>query len=81
MDGIRVVSNWRVNALCAEIPGDLWFADSTHTAENKRAKQICKECPVRQECLEDALVHNMQHGIWGGMTPLERRSLKRKMKR
>lgn len=75
------MAHWHSKALCVEIPGDLWFADSTHTAENKRAKQICKECPVRVECLEDALKGNIQFGVWGGLTPLERRALKRKMRR
>ena len=49
--------------------------------EFRRSKEICFECPVREECLQDALVSNMQFGIWGGLTPQERRSLKRKMKR
>ena len=73
--------DWHSKALCAEIGSDLWFADSTHTAENKRAKQMCFECPVRVECLEDALRGNIQFGVWGGLTPLERRALKRKMRR
>ena len=34
-------------------------------------KVICKECPVRLECLEFAIDHGCT-GIWGGMDAGER---------
>lgn len=39
----------------------------------RRAKTICRGCPVVDECLEFALRSREQHGIWGGMTEIERR--------
>jgi WhiB family redox-sensing transcriptional regulator len=81
VDGIRAVNNWRVNALCAEIPGDLWFSEATQTVENRKAKEICQACPVKEPCLVEALEAKIDYGIWGGLGPMERRSLKRKMKR
>ena len=41
-----------------------------------RAKLICRECPVRAECLEYALAHGEQ-GIWGGMSEDERADILR----
>jgi WhiB family redox-sensing transcriptional regulator len=39
------------------------------------AKSICETCKVRQECLEYAICNNEVHGIWGGLTEIERRRL------
>jgi WhiB family redox-sensing transcriptional regulator len=32
-------------------------------------------CPVRTECLADALDNRVEFGVWGGMTERERRAL------
>lgn len=40
------------------------------------AKAVCKECPIKMQCLEYALT-NEEHGIWGGLGPAERQSLVR----
>lgn len=42
------------------------------------AKQACLSCPVRAECLRRALETGERYGIWGGMTPDERRDLARR---
>lgn len=31
-----------------------------------RAKALCGECPVRDECLEAALERKEPYGVWGG---------------
>jgi WhiB family transcriptional regulator, redox-sensing transcriptional regulator len=47
-------------------------------AAQNRAKQICKGCRVRAECLADALDGRIEFGVWGGMTERERRALLRR---
>lgn len=32
-----------------------------------RAKYICKNCPIKTECLEWALVHREAWGVWSGL--------------
>jgi WhiB family redox-sensing transcriptional regulator len=44
-------------------------------ADQKRARQLCAGCPVRSDCLAEALDHRIEWGIWGGMTERERRTL------
>jgi WhiB family redox-sensing transcriptional regulator len=39
---------------------------------------LCEDCPVRRECLAEALDNNMEWGVWGGMTERERRALLRR---
>lgn len=45
-------------------------------------KRLCRRCPVTAQCLEDALEFEATHvggpvGVWGGLSPDERRRLKR----
>ncbi|MBB5926635.1 WhiB family redox-sensing transcriptional regulator [Streptomyces echinatus] len=47
-------------------------------AAQNRAKALCNGCPVRTECLAHALDNRIEHGIWGGMTERDRRSLLRR---
>ncbi len=39
------------------------------------ARQVCAQCPVRQQCLEFAVSNRIVYGIWGGLTGPERRAL------
>ena len=47
-------------------------------AEQNKAKQVCGACPVRTECLAEALDNQIEWGVWGGMTERERRALLRR---
>lgn len=63
--------DWRDLALCAEIDPELWFPEKGESA--RPAKRVCRACPVRRECLADALRRDEQWGIWGGLSRQERR--------
>jgi hypothetical protein len=43
----------------------------------KLAQQVCAGCPMRSECLEHALVNNLDHGVWGGESERARRRIRR----
>jgi WhiB family redox-sensing transcriptional regulator len=43
----------------------------------QQAKLICRGCPIRTECLAEALDGRHEFGVWGGMTERERRALLR----
>ena len=61
-------------------PGELENKDQ-RLARERKAKGICAICPVRIECLEYAVRIREPHGIWGGLTELERRLLIRERDR
>ena len=70
--------DWRADALCAEVGGDMWFPDknSNESVNNhvRQAKAICRQCPVAVQCLQFALDNQEYYGIWGGLTYRERRA-------
>ena len=38
-----------------------------------KAKLVCARCDVQDECLAVAVAEDFQVGMWGGLTPSERR--------
>ncbi len=67
--------DWADKASCNRATPDELFVRG---AAQNRAKQLCSGCPVRTECLAEALDNQIEWGVWGGMTERERRALLRK---
>jgi WhiB family redox-sensing transcriptional regulator len=66
--------DWTVHAKCRGME-DALFPEAS---DQKRAKVVCSGCPVRLECLAEALDNRIEWGVWGGMTERERRALLRR---
>lgn len=66
---------WAERGACRDVDPDSLFVPG---AAQHRAKRVCLACPVRVDCLVEALDNRMEFGIWGGMTERERRSLLRR---
>jgi len=66
---------WWGFANCLGVDSDLFFPE--RGASTKEAKEVCRGCVVREDCLEYALDHGEKFGIWGGMSERERRRLRR----
>lgn len=72
-------SPWREQAACVEVGEEVsFFPDAEDLVGIARAKAICASCPVAAECLTWAIETNQSEGIWGGHTPKERRSIRRR---
>ena len=69
------VTDLTARAACRNADPDALFVQG---AAQNRAKLICRGCPVRTECLADALDNRIEFGVWGGMTERERRALLRR---
>ncbi|MEV6124410.1 WhiB family transcriptional regulator [Streptomyces sp. NPDC052077] len=65
-------ADWRTAAACTSTDAPAFFALHPDTA-----KAVCARCPVRAECLHDALATDAPDGVWGGLTIAERRALPR----
>lgn len=68
-------ADWTTSAACRTADPDALFVQG---AEQNQAKALCLSCPVRTECLADALDNRVEFGVWGGMTERERRALLRR---
>ena len=66
---------WTALSACRNVDPDELFVSG---AAQNRAKAVCMGCPVRTECLSDALDNRVEFGVWGGMTERERRALLKK---
>ena len=66
---------WQDEANCLGVDPDLFFPE--RGASTREAKEVCRGCVVRLDCLEYALVNGEKFGIWGGMSERERRRLRR----
>ena len=61
------------SALCAQTDPELFFPEKS--GSTRQAKQVCRSCEVRAECLEYALTAGEEFGVWGGLSAQERRRL------
>ncbi|WP_353066045.1 WhiB family transcriptional regulator [Arcanobacterium hippocoleae] len=66
---------WAAQAACANVDPDSLFVRGS---AQRQARQVCFSCPVRIECLADALESKMAFGVWGGLTERERRAILRR---
>jgi WhiB family redox-sensing transcriptional regulator len=66
---------WQDQANCLGVDPDLFFPE--RGASTREAKEVCRGCVVRGECLEYALANGEKFGIWGGLSERERRRLRR----
>jgi len=63
-------------ASCRDVHPSVFFPSDGVGVEV--AQQICEGCPVRSPCLEYALEHHIDHGVWGGASERERRRIARR---
>ena len=66
---------WHDFANCLGVDPDLFFPE--RGASTREAKEVCRGCVVRPDCLEFALANGEKFGIWGGMSERERRRIRR----
>lgn len=69
---------------CTNYDPEWWFPEEkagrtswSRTYEANTARNICKDCPIRKECLEYAVQFNGITGIWGGTDRHERSAMQK----
>lgn len=64
-----------------ETEPERWWPERFTTVEGMAdvaaARQSCGLCRIRAACLAYAVLADERHGVWGGLTPSERRKLDR----
>jgi WhiB family redox-sensing transcriptional regulator len=72
-DWIHEPPEWTYAAECQWTDPEIFFPEKGGTTH--AAKKVCGGCTVRAECLAFALERNERHGIYGGLSTVERRKL------
>lgn len=63
---------------CSQSDPDEWFPDQGGSSSH--AKKVCNECPLKDPCLQFALLNNEIHGIWGGVSAKNRQKMANRSK-
>lgn len=77
--------HWREDAACVGQDSTIFFPTQKGSDKERwdRAKSICAFCSVRRQCL-DLVINLEQHddrwGVFGGLSPMERRRLRTQRK-
>lgn len=66
---------WQSKANCMGVDPELFFPE--RGASTREAKEVCRGCVVKGDCLEYALANGEKFGIWGGLSERERRKVRR----
>ena len=72
-------TSWHAQAACTTADTAIFYPPSRgvgHKIDWAEAKAICDSCEVRQPCLQYALRTKQHDGLWGGLTPHQRRKLR-----
>ncbi|GAB4064346.1 WhiB family transcriptional regulator [Angustibacter speluncae] len=73
---------WQERAACRHHDETLFVGPdreqtSTRRRRERRAVQVCWDCPVLAACRRHALDEREPHGVWGGLTEEQRATMLR----
>jgi WhiB family redox-sensing transcriptional regulator len=82
-DNLGVKQDWELQGLCRTggYDPDFWFPSPTEINTIKLVQRVCYRCPVIIECRTTAIARGEPNGIWGGLTELQRRRMRKAEKR
>jgi WhiB family redox-sensing transcriptional regulator len=72
---------WYLKALCRGPQAAVFFPPTQPEGKEERldreaaAKSMCALCPVQRPCLDYAIRIREPHGIWGGLSEVERKQI------
>lgn len=75
MDRTQLDTDWMADGNCRTVSPAVFFPSDGVGVD--AARRVCEGCPVREPCLEYALAHHIDHGVWGGASERERRRIAR----
>ena len=76
---ISTLWEWQNRGSCLGMDSSVFFhpegeRGGSRRRRDERAKAICQDCPVLEECRDHALSTREPYGVWGGMSEEERRA-------
>jgi len=71
LDALRLRDLPATHGACYDTDPEMFFRDGRDPEVIAAAKEMCRGCYIRPECL---LRGDGEHGIWGGLTAAERKA-------
>src|SRR4051812_906895 len=74
---VTEVWNWQMRGSCRGMDSGFFFHPENERGPARalretRAKEVCRRCPVIEECRRHALAAHEPYGVWGGLSESER---------
>jgi WhiB family redox-sensing transcriptional regulator len=66
-------ADWTEFASCRDLDPEVFF--NVKHSSTQQSREICSTCIVKHECLDFAIQNNEKIGVWGGLTPRQRKHL------
>lgn len=72
--------DWQMHGVCRGVESSVFFHPDgergrARAQRERRAKELCRACPVIIQCRQHALAVAEPYGIWGGLSESERAAL------
>lgn len=65
------------NPLCAETDPDAFFTEKKGDTYSRQAIELCRRCTHQTDCAEFAINYYDLDGLWGGLTPNQRKEIRK----
>lgn len=72
-------ASWMPRGKCRGGATEVFYPARGESADP--AKEVCRGCPVMLRCLNYALLMNEEHGVWGGRSERQRRTMREEGRR
>ena len=83
---VTEIWEWQMQGACRGMDSGFFFHPEgergpARAQREARAKQVCRTCPVLEQCRRHALSAHEPYGVWGGLSESERDSIIRGQER
>lgn len=76
---VKSAMDWMDEANCRDMDVNLFFPEKAGGTYSPFAREVCSLCTVQEECLWYANETSADVGMFGGMSPEERRLWRKKL--
>jgi hypothetical protein len=70
---VNMNSDWQSSAACRSLLEDEDFFDTRESYLRALSRKYCNNCQVRSQCLYVSLINEDPYGLWGSLTPKQRK--------
>ena len=72
--------DWQMRGACRGMDSGFFFHPEgergpARANREARAKQVCRNCPVLEQCRRHALAVHEPYGVWGGLSEADREEI------